>query len=68
MPLSLRDLVTSTEDGRIVLESRHPLADVKELADWALGRGLDLPDLDVRRPSLEDVYLELTTTEAEARA
>jgi ABC-2 type transport system ATP-binding protein len=30
------------------------------LADWALEQGIDLPDLDVRRPSLEDVYLELT--------
>jgi hypothetical protein len=40
-----------------VLESRRPLADVKLLADWALERGLELPDLDVRRPSLEDVYL-----------
>jgi hypothetical protein len=30
------------------------------LGNWALGRGLDLPDLDVRRPSLEAVYLALT--------
>ena len=47
-------------DGRIVLETGRPLADLKVLADWALGRGLELPDLDVRRPSLEEVYLELT--------
>ena len=37
-----------------------PLADVGTLAEWALPRGIDLPDLDVRRPSLEDVYLQLT--------
>jgi ABC-2 type transport system ATP-binding protein len=61
LPESLASLITSTENGRVVLESRQPLADVKALADWALGQGLDLPDLDVRRPSLEDVYLELTT-------
>jgi hypothetical protein len=30
------------------------------LGDWALGRGFDLPDLDVHRPTLEDVYLSLT--------
>ena len=47
-------------DGRSIVESESPLADVRTLADWALGRGLDLPDLDVRRPSLEDVYLQLT--------
>jgi len=47
-------------NGRVTVESEHVLADVKELADWALSRHLDLPDLDVRRPSLEDVYLQLT--------
>jgi len=47
-------------NGRVVIESERLLADVKTLADWALARGLDLPDLDVRRPSLEDVYLSLT--------
>ena len=47
-------------DGRVAVESAAPLADVKALADWALARSIDLPDLDVRRPSLEDVYLQLT--------
>jgi ABC-2 type transport system ATP-binding protein len=61
LPEPLRELVSSTEDGRVILESSQPLADVRALADWALGCGLDLPDLDVRRPSLEDVYLRLTT-------
>jgi ABC-2 type transport system ATP-binding protein len=60
LPPGLLGLVASRTDGRIVLESERPLADVKLLADWALGHGLDLPDLDVRRPSLEDVYLQLT--------
>jgi ABC-2 type transport system ATP-binding protein len=60
LPEALRRHVRSATDGRVVLESREPLADVKTLAEWALDRGLDLPDLDVRRPSLEDVYLELT--------
>ncbi|MGH2998761.1 MAG: ABC transporter ATP-binding protein, partial [Gaiellaceae bacterium] len=53
-------LPISAVDGRVVVESERPLVDVKTLADWALGRGIDLPDLDVRRPSLEDVYLQLT--------
>jgi ABC-2 type transport system ATP-binding protein len=51
------------EDGRVAVETMQPLQDVKVLADWALARGIDLPDLDVRRPSLEDVYLELTERE-----
>jgi ABC-2 type transport system ATP-binding protein len=64
LPEALRRNARSATDGRVVLESREPLADVKALAEWALGRGLDLPDLDVRRPSLEDVYLELTEERA----
>ena len=31
------------------------------LGNWALGRGFDLPDLDVHRPTLEEVYLSLTS-------
>jgi ABC-2 type transport system ATP-binding protein len=64
LPEALREHVRSASEGRVVLESREPLADVRALAEWALGRGLDLPDLDVRRPSLEDVYLELTEERA----
>ena len=30
------------------------------LVDWAEGLGHDLADLEVRRPSLEDIYLKLT--------
>jgi ABC-2 type transport system ATP-binding protein len=58
LPETLRTVAAA--NGRLVVESEHPLVDVKALADWALARGLDLPDLDVRRPSLEDVYLQLT--------
>jgi ABC-2 type transport system ATP-binding protein len=47
-------------DGRVTLISDSPLVTVGALAEWARGRGIDLPDLDVRRPTLEDVYLELT--------
>lgn len=56
-------------DGRVVtLTSSDPLVDVRTIADWAKERGVDLPDLEVRRPALEDVYLTLTgspTTDSE---
>jgi hypothetical protein len=32
------------------------------LSNWTLGRGFDLPDLDVHRPTLEEVYLSLTVS------
>jgi ABC-2 type transport system ATP-binding protein len=59
LPPELRALVAS-EDGQVTLATDTPLVHVRALADWALGRDIDLPDLDVRRPTLEQVYLELT--------
>ena len=59
LPPELRALV-SGHDGRVTLTTETPLVHVAALAEWALGRGIDLPDLDVRRPTLEDVYLQLT--------
>ena len=44
---------------RVSLETTTPLTDVEKLAAWARHRQLDLPDLQVTRPSLEDVYLDL---------
>ena len=61
LPDELRSIAETRADNSTVLHSRTPLAHLKSLADWALGRGLDLADIDVRRPTLEDVYLNLTT-------
>ena len=33
---------------------------LSSLCDWALGHNVELAGLEVARPSLEDVYLELT--------
>jgi ABC-2 type transport system ATP-binding protein len=63
LPPELRALLAG-EDGRVTLTSDEPLRHVGALANWALGRGIDLPDLDVRRPTLEDVYLQLTRSES----
>jgi ABC-2 type transport system ATP-binding protein len=60
LPAGLRDLAEPGPHGSAVVRSESPLVHVQMLADWALGRGIDLPDLDVRRPTLEDVYLALT--------
>ena len=60
LPAGLRPLAEPGAAGLTVLHSESPLVHVQMLADWALGRGVDLPDLDVRRPTLEDVYLSLT--------
>jgi ABC-2 type transport system ATP-binding protein len=46
-------------DGRALIRAENPLPVLRELAEWADQTGTQLPDLEVRRPSLEDVYLQL---------
>jgi ABC-2 type transport system ATP-binding protein len=53
--------ITWREDGREVeLETTTPVETLNELTGKALAEGRELEGLEVRRPSLEDVYLELT--------
>jgi ABC-2 type transport system ATP-binding protein len=60
LPAGLRPLAEAGPDRTNVIRSESPFVHVQMLADWALGRGIDLADLDVRRPTLEDVCLALT--------
>jgi ABC-2 type transport system ATP-binding protein len=50
----------------VTVETRTPVATLNELTGAALARGEDLEGLEVTRPTLEDVYLQLTG-EGEAR-
>ena len=45
------------------LSTEHPTSVLHALSGWALERGVELPALEVRRPSLEDVYLQLVAAE-----
>ncbi|MBX5469060.1 MAG: ABC transporter ATP-binding protein [Thermoleophilaceae bacterium] len=47
-------------DGWVRIASDAVVADLHALTGWALERGVDLPGLEVERPRLEDVYLDLT--------
>ncbi len=47
-------------DGVVVVETDEPTQELHRLTDWAIQRGQVLAGLTVQRPSLEDVYLELT--------
>jgi ABC-2 type transport system ATP-binding protein len=50
-------------DGREVsLQTATPVQTLHELTGTALAKGEELEGLEVTRPSLEDVYLELTAT------
>jgi ABC-2 type transport system ATP-binding protein len=60
LPDDLAARAAPLRDGRLALATTHPAADLHVLTGWALARDADLPDLEVRRPTLEDVYLQLT--------
>ena len=55
-------------NGMVVVETDAPTQALHRLTDWAIRRGHVLAGLTVERPSLEDVYLELTREGAPARA
>jgi ABC-2 type transport system ATP-binding protein len=51
-------------NGEITISTQDPVAVLNRLTGWALERGLDLEGLEVHRPTLEDIYLELTASGA----
>ncbi len=64
LPGDLGSRSTPEAHGRLLIYSGNVAADVHALSGWALERGVDLATLDVRRPTLEDVYLQLTADHA----
>jgi ABC-2 type transport system ATP-binding protein len=60
LELAALPLPARADEGRVVLETATPTRTLHDLTAWAVARGLELPGLEVLRPSLEDVYLELT--------
>jgi ABC-2 type transport system ATP-binding protein len=51
--------------NQATIATTDPQRDLYRLLSWAEGEGLELPDLEVRRPSLEDVFLEVTSKSEE---
>jgi ABC-2 type transport system ATP-binding protein len=60
LPAAVRSALAGRPHGKVEARSSSPLMLVGELAGWARLHHTDLPDLEVSRPSLEDIYLELT--------
>jgi len=61
LPAELAKRAGHEPGGRVALPSTGVAADLHLLSGWAIERELELNDLEVRRPTLEDVYLNLTT-------
>ncbi len=59
LPGEARDGLDETT-GTVTVTTPNPTAALNRLTGWALERGIELKSLSVERPSLEDVYLQLT--------
>lgn len=49
-----------SDDGHLTIRTTDLVHDLGLLLDWARLHGVDLAGLEVRRPSLEEIYLTLT--------
>jgi ABC-2 type transport system ATP-binding protein len=58
-PASIADALT-VRDGIAEIRTEEPTRLLHDLTGWALERGVELEAMSVARPSLEDVYLQLT--------
>jgi ABC-2 type transport system ATP-binding protein len=65
LPVDLLALVESpVEEQTVRMRSVAPLPDLQRLGTWLDGRGAEVAELQVHRPSLEEVYLKLTAEPA----
>jgi ABC-2 type transport system ATP-binding protein len=60
LPAELAASVIGTDKRQVEATTMSPLPLLGALAEWATVRAIDLPDLEVHRPTLEGVYLQLT--------
>jgi ABC-2 type transport system ATP-binding protein len=56
--------VAEAGNGLVEVRTSAPTRVLGELTSWAISRGVELEALEVARPTLEDVYLELTGGES----
>jgi ABC-2 type transport system ATP-binding protein len=68
LPGALAERAEELAGRRIALASASVAADLHRLSGWALDHGLELDDLELRRATLEDVYLALTTQHEGSRS
>jgi ABC-2 type transport system ATP-binding protein len=68
LPPAFATRLSAATGGKLLLSSSSVAADLHALSGWALDRGFELHDLEVSRPTLEDVYLRLTAEAERAGA
>jgi ABC-2 type transport system ATP-binding protein len=60
LPAPIRETIESRNSSAVLLRAPNPVPVLRELTNWAVERDVPIEGLEVRQPSLEDVYLELT--------
>ena len=58
-------IVPTDDDGRYAITTDAPTDSLHRLTGWAVERGIELEELSVTRPSLEDLFLELIDSPAQ---
>ena len=65
LPEPVRSALAGQDGDRLLVHAGSIVPVLGPLLGWAEANGSDLADLDVRRPSLEDIYLSLTEPKTE---
>ena len=65
LPEPVRSALADKDGDRMLVRASSIVPVLGPLIRWAEANGCDLADLDVRRPSLEDIYLSLTEPKTE---
>ena len=68
VPVADLPVPADIRNGAVVIESADPTGELHRLTRWAVQRDVTLAGLTVARPSLEDVYLRLTSDDAPSGA
>ena len=50
--------------GRYTITTSTPTGSLHQLTGWAVEQGIELQELSVSRPSLEDLFIELANPQA----
>jgi ABC-2 type transport system ATP-binding protein len=60
VPKLCEKMTMSDDRHKLELQSPNPARTIVELVKWIDQLGLELTDIQLKRPTLEDVFIELT--------
>ncbi|HXR76643.1 MAG TPA: ABC transporter ATP-binding protein [Bryobacteraceae bacterium] len=60
LPLGDHEYITGANRRQVTVKSANPARTIADLLKWIDSEGLQLTDIHLKRPTLEDVFIELT--------